>query len=321
MNRTNSCIGEPTYSLTASSSSVGISLFFLFNYVIGFFFIAFAFSSCTSNSSKSEKYQPSFSKDSSVKNVLLFGTPSQSYFDELIPIVNYLNNRLQGAPIRLIASVNISDYFEKLNNHYFDITIFNGFFALEAERNGYDIVGKVSGDEQYYGVIIVHKDSAFNQISDLKGRSIAVLDETSLAAAMMPLYYIHQQGVDINKDVRKKYFPSIESAILNVYMGKCDAATSNVFSWELFRKKNPEMASRLVAKWQTKPLPNVAVLFKENMNTDLGEKIKSILFDLHKTEEGRQALKPVMFSGFEKADSNTYRPIRDFAEKYKAAIH
>ena len=45
------------------------------------------------------------------------------------------------------------------------------------------------------------------------------LPSRMLAATMMPQYYLHTHGIDVNRDVETRYVGSQESSILNVLRG------------------------------------------------------------------------------------------------------
>src|SRR5438874_13385848 len=80
---------------------------------------------------KAKPYEPVYTTDLSPKKVLLFGVPTQSYFEIHDLFVKYLNERLKGAEVQTVAISNFLGYNDKLDNRYFDITIVNGMSALE----------------------------------------------------------------------------------------------------------------------------------------------------------------------------------------------
>src|SRR5688572_33076519 len=75
---------------------------------------------------KSTTYEPTYSVDTSQKRTLLYGVPTQAYYDMHAPFVNYLNEHLQDIHIQLVASSDFSEYIDKLNEGVFDLAIANG---------------------------------------------------------------------------------------------------------------------------------------------------------------------------------------------------
>ena len=42
----------------------------------------------------------------------------------------------------------------------------------------------------------------------------------------MPQYYLHQQGIDVNRDIQNAYVGSQESSIMNAYLGQSAAGVT-----------------------------------------------------------------------------------------------
>src|SRR4051812_12464982 len=89
---------------------------------------------CNSCKAKTKGYEPAYSADASPKKILLFGVPTQSYYDIYDLLVNYLNERLQGAQLQTVAASNFVGYMDKLDDQYFDFTIVNGGTAIQCAR-------------------------------------------------------------------------------------------------------------------------------------------------------------------------------------------
>ena len=152
-----------------------------------------------------KNYEPTFSPDSSNKKVLVFGLPNLSSYGDCDLFIKYLNKNLSKARIRVLACLNADDYLNKLKKRAFDFTIINGSLVLDAEQNGYSIVGKMGDDDKYRSVIFVRKDSAINKFSDLTGKTLTTSGPNALAGTMMPLFFLYKNGVNVKKT-------------LNVYM-------------------------------------------------------------------------------------------------------
>ncbi|MES1216384.1 MAG: PhnD/SsuA/transferrin family substrate-binding protein [Bacteroidota bacterium] len=278
----------------------------------------FGYISCKS---KEVKYEPTYVTDPATKKILLFGVPGQPYYEATSSLVKYLNQHLKNVQVQTVASFTLEEYVHKLDQGYFNFTIFNGIKALEEQKNGYSIVGKVGDDDSYRGVILVNKDSVIRDINDLKNKSIASPGQAALAGHMMPMLYLHKNGIDVNKDIRLVYCSSFESAIMNVYLGKSAAAFSWITNWKSFIKRRPEIAAKVDLKWETPPLINTAILFRNDMDKETADELKNLLFTLHESEEGKNILDKIGFTKFEPADSNTYQPVKRFMTEYNAAIH
>lgn len=291
-------------------------LFFVLTAAI--FCILFLFDGCRS---KTKNYEPVYQADSGSKKVLLLGLPTQPYYEITAPLVRYLNQHLKNVQVRPVATFTLNEYIQKLDQKYFDFTLANGQLALESEKNGYSIIGKVSDDNSYRGVILVNKDSAINSFADLKNKTVASPGDSAVAGHMMPMLYLYKNGVNVKTDIRLLNSNSFESAILNVYLGKCSAAFSWITNWNSFLKRRPEITSKVALKWETPALINTAILFRNDMDKETAAELKSLLFSLDKSDEGRKVLDPIGFTGFQFADSNTYLPVKQFLAEYNSVLH
>jgi phosphonate transport system substrate-binding protein len=86
-------------------------------------------------------------------------------------------------------------------------------------------------------------------------------------------------------------------------------------------KQRPEMGSKLIIKWETPPLINNALFIRNDIDTLVGSELTKLIFTLQDNEEGRKALIPLDVSKFEKANSETYKPLREFLTEYNAIMN
>ena len=268
-----------------------------------------------------KNYEPTFSPDSSNKKVLVFGLPNLSSYGDCDLFIKYLNKNLSKARIRVLACSNADDYLARLQKRVFDFTIINGQLVLDAERNGYSIVGKMGDDDKYRSVIFVRKDSAINKLSDLAGKTLTTSGPNALAGTMMPLFFLYKNGVNVKKDLKRLYAPSFESTIMNVYLGRCSAGASKRAIAMDMLKQRPQLDSKLVIKWETPPLINNALFIRSDMDRLIAAELTKLIFTLQDNEEGRKALVPLDVSKFEKASSETYKPLKEFLAEYNAVMN
>ena len=144
-------------------------------------------SGCRSNN---HQYEPTYSRDTLAQKILLFGVPSQSYYEVTSQFVNYLNRYLKDVQVQAVASSSFLGYNDKLDQGYYDFTIVSGVQALKSARNGYSIVGKAVDEGGNSGAILVHKDSAINSVSDMRGRTIATPGYPALPGHMLQMIFL-----------------------------------------------------------------------------------------------------------------------------------
>jgi phosphonate transport system substrate-binding protein len=270
-------------------------------------------------------YNPEYSTKSAIeKKTYIFGIHPlhnpKKLFEVYEPLISYLNKNLKDITIILEASINYDEYNKKLFSSHFDFSLPNPYQTVESTKYGYTIFGKMADDENFRGIILLRKNSNIKEISDLKGKSISYPASTALAATMMPQQFLHDNGIDINNDIKNLYVGSQESSIMNLFLNESSAAATWPPPWIAFKKSRPDIAEELEVRWQTSTLPNNGLVVKKDIDPLLTQKIASLIFNLHKTQDGKNILKAMELSKFEKADYNTYESVRVFLDKFEKEI-
>lgn len=241
-------------------------------------------------------------------------------FEVYGPLVDYLNRNIPNAVFRLEASRNYEEFDRKLYARQFDFALPNPYQTLNSLKYGYHVIAKMGDDHRFTGVILVRRDSGIKQVSDLKGKKVSYPAKTALAATMMPQYYLHTHGLDVNRDIENLYVGSQESSIMNVYLGDTAAGVTWPLPWEAFQKEHPDKARELELKWETAPLINNGVVAKDDVPEQLARRVAQLLDTLHASEEGKTILARMPLSRFELADDQRYRVIEDFLRKFSQTV-
>ena len=236
------------------------------------------------------------------------------------PIVDYMNANIPAAHFKLEASRDYAEFEKKLYARHFDFAMPNPYQTIESLKHGYRVFGKMGDDHVFTGIILVRKDSGIEDISDLKGKAVSYPAPTALAATMMPQYYLQTHGIDVNRDIENRYVGSQESSIMNVFRGYVAAGATWPVPWKAFITQYPDMAKQLEVKWETEPLLNNGWVARNDIPPLLVDRFSRLLFNLHNTPEGKLMLARLPISHFEAANDETYRPVRDFLEKFSKTV-
>lgn len=287
------------------------------------FFIILLFSGC--EQPQDSNYQPGFGKrpDAGTRKYVVGIHPlhnPQRLIELYAPILERINADIPGVHFELEASRNYDDFEKKLYAGYFDFAMPNPYQTVRSLKHGYRIFGKMGDDENFRGIILVRKDSGIQKVSDLKGKKIAYPALTALAATMMPQYYLHTHGIDVNRDVENLYVGSQESAIMNVFRAHVAAGATWPVPWQKFSAEHPDMASQLEVKWQTESLINNGWVVHKDVSPELADKFAAALFGLNANEQGREMLARLPVSRFEPASDASYAPVRDYLERFSRTV-
>jgi len=242
-------------------------------------------------------------------------------FEIYQPLIDRLNREIPDAKFRLEASRNYEEFDKKLYARQFDFALPNPLQTLNSLKHGYHVIAKMGDDNKFTGIILVRRDSGIHKVGDLKGKIVAYPARTALAATLMPQYYLHTHGLDVNRDIQNWYVGSQESSIMNVYLGNVSAAATWPLPWQAFQSEHPAMASELSVQWETEPLINNGIVSRDDLPAELVAKVVKLMITLHTTEEGRAILARMPLSRFELADDSRYRVVEKFMAKFSKNVY
>ncbi len=273
-----------------------------------------------------EAYQPTFSQQdgtSSLKEYVVGIHPlhNPKRLVELYgPVIDHLNATLPQARFRLEASRNYEEFDKKLYSGHFDFAMPNPYQTIRSLHHGYRVFGKMGDDEMFRGIILVRKDSGIRKVTDLKGKKISYPALTALAATMMPQYYLHTHGIDVNRDVENLYVGSQESSIMNVLRGHVAAGATWPVPWKTFQQENPKLAAQLEVKWQTESLPNNGWVVRNDVSPALAKAVGTALVGMSATQAGRAMLERLGITHFEHATNETYKPVQQYLKVFSETV-
>ncbi len=270
-------------------------------------------------------YEPSFSSKaaSNVKEYVVGVHPlhnPQRLVETYGPILEYIDAAIPGAHFRLEASRNYEEFEKKLYSGRFDFAMPNPYQTVLSLKHGYRVFGKMGDDDNFRGIILVRKGSDIRTVRDLKGKKVAYPALTALAATMMPQYYLHTHGIDVNRDIENLYVGSQESVIMNVLRGHVAAGATWPLPWLTFSAEHPELASQLEVKWQTGTLPNNGWVVRKDVPPALVSQFATALFGLNASAQGRKMLERLPISRFEPASDASYAPVRAYLEVFSRTV-
>jgi phosphonate transport system substrate-binding protein len=245
---------------------------------------------------------------------------SKKMFRSYRPILDLLEERIGNVEFRLETSVNYAAYNVKLYRGDFDFSLPNPFQTYNALSKNYHVIAKMKPDVVFRGIFVARKSSRLRSVGQLKGKRVSFPAPTALAATMMPLYYLHEQGLDVNHDIEKQYVGSQYSSIMNAYSGDTVAGATWPPPWEAWVKENPQKAEEMEVVWQTQPLINNGFVVRNDIDAALADKVVSELVALSAHDAGMKLLANAGFEGFETADDDDYDVVRSFLLRYDDAI-
>ncbi len=244
----------------------------------------------------------------------------QKLSETLQPLVDRLNHQLPGAQISLEGSRDYQAFEQKLRSRGPAFLMPNPWQTIEAMKVGYHVIAMWGDAEDFRGIILVRRDGGISAPSDLKGRAVSFPSPTALAAAIMPQSFLHDRGIDVNKDIQNLYVGSQESSIMSVYLGRSAAGATWPPPWRLFQRDHPSESAQLKVLWETPPLVNNSVMARDDVPDAIRDAVRQALLDLGKTTEGRGVLAGMETARFHAADDSSYDVVRRYVARFEKEV-
>lgn len=236
------------------------------------------------------------------------------------PLIDYLNKNVPNAGFVLEASRDYATFEEKILEGELEFLLPNPWQTIEAMKQGYEVIAMAGEPQDFKGIFVVRKNDGITKPSDLKGKAVSYPAQTALAACMMPQYFLHSHGININKDIENRYVGSQESAIMNVFLNETAAAGTWPPPWRAFQKDHPLEAEELHVIWETPSLINNSVMVKKNLPIHIKNLVRNNLLDLQKSADGQAILAGMETAGFCEATDKDYDVVRDFISRFEREI-
>jgi len=236
------------------------------------------------------------------------------------PLIDYLNVRLHGARLTLETSRDYANFENKYQARKPEFLLPNPWQTLQAEKVGYRVIAMAGEPLDFKGIFVVRRDSTLKNPIDLKGKTVSYPSPTALAACIMPQYFLHSHGINVNKDILNRYVGSQESSIMNAYLGKSAAGVTWPPPWRAFQKEHPKETAELKIIWETEPLVNNSVMVRDDVPAQVAEQVRELLIGVDGTTEGRAILTGMETARFLPASNKEYDVVRRYISRFETDV-
>lgn len=231
------------------------------------------------------------------------------------PVVDYLNKKLN-INGQLMPQ---KDYFmvlEKMRDGELDAGIFGSLLGYRAIRE----IGarplarpEIGDDSTYEGLVFARKDSGIKNIYGLKGKVFAYVDMNTSAGYVYPRALLKEKGYDADQFFKEAVFAGKhDAALLMVLNRKADGGAAKDDVYYRLAKEDPRVERELrVLHLSSAKFPDRTVAVRKDFDPALAEKLKQVLLDMDKNEQGRSALKAAGFDRYIPTGTEDFRQLEN----------
>ncbi len=249
---------------------------------------------------------------------------SYNYYEDMIQYVS----RKIGGPVKIIQRRTYQEINDLIKNKEIDFAfICSGPYVEGNESFGLKLLvaPEMYGRTTYNSYIIVPKNSSYNNFSDLRGKKFAFTDPLSSSGMLYPSYrlaLINETpasffGVD-EKGRNNSFFTySHDYSIIAVAENLADGAAVNSLVYEYMKKTRPDVISKTRIIEVSQPFGNPPVVVSKDIDPFLEKRLRDILMNMDRDDEGRRILSSIMIDRFIIMNDDAYDPVREMRKIVK----
>ncbi|MEZ0343568.1 MAG: phosphate/phosphite/phosphonate ABC transporter substrate-binding protein [Caldimicrobium sp.] len=236
-------------------------------------------------------------------------TSPVSTLSKFYPFAKYLENRL-GKKV-IIKQRKTYEEINKLlgeNKAHFAYICTGGYLT---GRKKYNLellaIPVINNKKSYQAYVIVHKESPYEKVEDLKNKTFLFTDPLSLTGNLYIKAYLKERGYAPEKFFKKTYFTgSHEKSIEAVSKKLADGASIDSLVYEeMLSKKDPIIKNlKIIHTSQEFGIPPFVV--SPSLNPIEKQRILKVLLKMHEDPEGQKILKHLGIDRFEPPDHTLY---------------
>lgn len=216
------------------------------------------------------------------------------------PFVEYLSREL-GVPVKLRVANDYAAVIEgqKAGNIHiaqYGPASYARAYVIGAEITPFGMQVNADGGKGYHSVLYVKADSPINDIQELKGKNLCLVDPNSTSGNNVPRFAMDKMGINPEEFFGKVvYAGSHENAVIGVMQGTCDAAfnwwnDANESNLHRMERKGMEVAGQKITYdgfkiiFTSDKIVNSPVAYLNSMPEDLKAAIREAFFKINEKD-------------------------------------
>ncbi|WLD94153.1 phosphate/phosphite/phosphonate ABC transporter substrate-binding protein [Alkalihalobacillus sp. AL-G] len=264
------------------------------------------------------------------EKIIMGFVPSQDsdkIADTVKPLADKLGEEL-GIEVEGKVMTSYSALVEAMGSNQVQVGFLPAFgYVLANEKHNVEVILKSEryGSGTYKAQYVVRADSGIDSIEDMKDKTWAIPDLTSTSGFLFPAAQIMDK-FEV-KDVQSGFFKttveagSHDSAIIAVYEGDADVATTFDDARTTVEEDYPDVMEKLKVVAYTDEIPNDTISVTEELDDEFVQKIKETFLSFNEDEEMIQIMNDVYsWDAIIEAEDKEYDVVRSTYEKFQESI-
>ena len=250
--------------------------------------------------------------------------PEKSVFEQRRQyryLTEYLSEKL-GMPVLVDIMSNYGQICDAFLEGHADAGFFGSFsYVLTHAKTEIEPIVRpvwLDGNSTYRSYIFTRKDSGIQGVEDMKGKNLVLVDKATTAGYIFQLFYFkYMVGIDRLED----YFSNIyfagshDAAAWAVYTKEAEVGGCKDQIYNALGDEYPDFKRQMITIVESPPVPSNGLAVRENLNPALKLRLKGLLLNLHKTEEGQNILQKFGARQFIETSAKDYDTLYQMVER------
>lgn len=224
------------------------------------------------------------------------------------PLAEYISEEA-GIEIEFVMPRNFSNHIEMVKKGRALVSYQNPvvFAKVAGKVKPLAVASKGKDGTRFRGIIIVHTDSNINQLSDLKGKAVAIVSLESAGGYISQKDFLAKNGINVNKDmfVKEAEDNKQENVILSVFSKKLEVGF--IRESALHRVDKAIDPDKIKVLAETSWLPNWVFAVHESVPDKVASRVQKVLLDI---PEGNPVLQAAKLKKFVKPDADALKSVQ-----------
>ena len=229
-------------------------------------------------------------------------------------IVDYIGKKL-GKKTIIVQRPTYAQMNELVENkHVIAAFICSGPYVVGHDEFGMELLAapQMYNDTVYYSYFIVNNDSQIRSFEELRGKKFAFTDPDSNTGKLVPTYVLGKMNETPDTFFKEFIFTgSHDNSIEAVSLKMVDGASVDHLIWEYLNKNHPELTTNTKIIEKHGPYGMTPFVTHPDTDPQLKEKLRYILLNMDKDEEGKKILSKIEVQKFVVMNDSSYASVRE----------
>ena len=230
----------------------------------------------------------------------------------------YLQSKIN-QPVEFVRTRSYQDMMDKLRAEELEFAWICGYPFVQKrdpEFLSLLVVPIFQGRPQYRSYIIVHRDSPFDSLEDLKDRVFSFSDPNSNSGYLYPRFALLQLGYSPERFFRQAFFTYNHAETIEAVAERvADGGAVESYVWELLSRDRPEMTQKTRVVGRSPLFGFPPIVAHAAVPSALRARMTATLTDMPRDVEGHRLLSDLALDGFGEFPATLFEDIGVMARR------